>query len=73
MRIQISHDTVYRYDQPVRTLTQLLRLTPRDHDGQHVLRWRIEPSVDGRLRQREDAFGNILHVFPPTVPLRRSP
>jgi transglutaminase-like putative cysteine protease len=63
MRIQISHDTVYRYDQPVRTLTQLLRLTPRDHDGQHVLRWRIEPSVDGRLRQREDAFGNILHVF----------
>ncbi len=43
MRIQISHDTVYRYDQPVRTLTQLLRLTPRDHDGQHVLRWRIEP------------------------------
>jgi transglutaminase-like putative cysteine protease len=63
MRITISHETRYRYEQPVKTLTQILRMTPRDHDGQHVRRWRIEPSVNGRLRPREDAFGNIVHVF----------
>jgi len=63
MRIRIAHDTVYRYDEPVRGLTQILRLTPRDHDGQHVRRWRIEPSADGRLRPDEDSLGNILHVF----------
>jgi transglutaminase-like putative cysteine protease len=63
MRVRIAHDTVYRYDRPVKALVQALRLTPRDHDGQHVLRWRIEPSVDGRLKPREDALGNIVHMF----------
>lgn len=63
MRICISHRTHYRYERPVKALTQILRLTPRRHDGQHVRKWRIEPSVDGRLRPREDTFGNIVHVF----------
>jgi transglutaminase-like putative cysteine protease len=63
MRICISHKTHYRYERPVKALTQILRLTPRRHDGQHVRKWRIEPSVDGRLRPREDTFGNAVHVF----------
>ena len=63
MRVRIVHDTIYRYDRPVRALVQALRLTPRDHDGQHVLRWRIEPSADGRLTPREDSLGNIVHMF----------
>jgi transglutaminase-like putative cysteine protease len=63
MRIRIAHDTVYRYAEPARGLTQILRLTPRSHDGQHVRGWRIEPSADGRLRPDEDSLGNILHVF----------
>jgi transglutaminase-like putative cysteine protease len=63
MRIRIVHETHYRYERPVKALTQILRMTPRDHDGQHVRNWRIEPSVDGRLRQREDTFGNVVHVF----------
>jgi transglutaminase-like putative cysteine protease len=63
MRVRIVHDTVYRYERPVRALVQALRLTPRDHDGQHVLRWRIEPSVDGRLKPGEDTLGNIVHMF----------
>jgi transglutaminase-like putative cysteine protease len=63
MRICITHKTHYRYERPVKALTQILRLTPRSHDGQHVRKWRIEPSVDGRLRPREDTFGNIVHVF----------
>jgi transglutaminase-like putative cysteine protease len=69
MRIRIVHETHYRYERPVRALTQILRLTPRDHDGQHVRDWRIEPSVDGRLRQREDPFGNVVHVFSADAPV----
>ncbi|EHP94354.1 transglutaminase family protein [Methylorubrum extorquens] len=63
MRIRIVHDTVYTYQQPARGLIQILRLTPRDHDGQHVREWRIEPSVNGRLTAREDGFGNLVHWF----------
>lgn len=63
MRIRVVHETVYQYDSPARGLIQMLRLTPRDHDGQHVRAWRIEPTVDGRLSRREDGFGNVVHVF----------
>ncbi|MGA8918510.1 MAG: transglutaminase N-terminal domain-containing protein, partial [Pseudolabrys sp.] len=61
MRIRISHATTYAYDTPPTGVTQLLRLTPRDHDGQHVLSWRIDLSEDCLLHQHEDAFGNITH------------
>lgn len=63
MRIRVVHETVYRYEQPARGLIQSLRLTPRDHDGQHVRHWRIEPSRDGRLGAREDGLGNVVHLF----------
>lgn len=68
MRIRILHETVYAYEQPARGLIQVLRLTPRDHDGQHVREWRIEPSIDGRLTAREDGFGNIVHGFTADAP-----
>jgi len=71
MRVRIFHETVYDYDRPVRGLIQHLRLMPRDHDGQHVLRWRIEPSADGRLKAGEDAFGNIVHAFSADGPVER--
>jgi len=41
----------------------MLRLTPRNHEGQYVARWRIDVSTDCRLDQQEDAFGNISHAF----------
>jgi len=63
MRIRISHTTTYRYDTPPTGVTQLLRLTPRNHDGQYVANWRIELSEDCQLHQHEDAFGNITHSF----------
>jgi transglutaminase-like putative cysteine protease len=47
MRVRIVHDTVYRYDRPVKALVQALRLTPRDHDGQHVPRWRSSRASTG--------------------------
>lgn len=68
MHIRIRHDTHYRYERPTRGFIQALRLTPRDYDGQHVLRWRVEPSVPGLMRVREDGLGNIVHVFSPDGP-----
>ena len=63
MRVRISHLTSYRYQTPATSVIQMLRLTPRNHDGQYVTRWRIDVSTDCRLDQHEDAFGNITHVF----------
>jgi len=63
MRIRISHLTTYRYHTPATSVIQMLRLTPRNHDGQYVARWRIDVSADCRLDQHEDAFGNIAHAF----------
>src|SRR3974390_320993 len=63
MRIHIAHRTEYRYDPPAAGVIQMLRLTPRNHDGQYVVRWRIDVSADVRLNAREGAFGNITHVF----------
>jgi transglutaminase-like putative cysteine protease len=63
MRIRISHATTYRYETPPSAVTQILRLTPRNHDGQYVTDWRIDLSRDCELHQHEDAFGNIIHTF----------
>ena len=69
MRLRISHRTSYRYQMPATGVIQMLRLTPRNHDGQHVARWRIDLSADCRLDQQEDAFGNITHTFTAEGPL----
>ncbi|TCR63595.1 transglutaminase family protein [Bosea sp. BK604] len=69
MRIKISHSITYAYDEPVRQITQILRLTPRDHDGQHVMSWRIEPNIDGRLRAGQDPYGNLVHTFSADGPI----
>jgi transglutaminase-like putative cysteine protease len=71
MRIRISHQTIYRYQAPATGVIQSLRLTPRNHEGQHVVRWRIDVSEDCRLDQQEDAFGNIIHAFTADGPFRR--
>ena len=73
MRIRISHHTNYLYATPATSVIQMLRLTPRDHDGQYVARWRIDVSTDCRLDQHQDAFGNITHAFTVDGPFTGSP
>jgi len=63
MRIRITHETTYRYSEPVKSAIQLLRLTPRAYDGQTVLSWTIDTDSDARLIRREDWYGNIAHTF----------
>lgn len=63
MRVRVVHRTTYHYDTPAIGVIQMLRLTPRNHDGQYVVNWHIDVSADCRLDQHEDAFGNICHAF----------
>ena len=44
MRLKISHETVYRYGQPIRNLVQSLRLTPSVFEGQKTHEWQIDVS-----------------------------
>lgn len=70
MRIHVSHATTYRYDVPPTGVIQMLRLTPRNHDGQYVVNWRVDLSEECLLHQHEDAFGNISHSFTAEGPFR---
>ena len=61
MKLRISHETHYRYDTPVRSSTQYLRLMPRDTARQKVLDWKLE-APDTPVRTH-DGYGNVLHVL----------
>ncbi|WP_020178806.1 transglutaminase family protein [Methylopila sp. M107] len=63
MRLTVRHQTLYRFVQPASAIAQTLRITPRGHDGQHVVGWRIDIDKDCRLRTAEDAFGNLTSMF----------
>ena len=69
MRLRIAHSMVCRYDPPATGAIQVVRLTPRNHEGQYVVSWRIDVHPDVRLAAHEDAFGNITHVFNADGPL----
>ncbi|MEZ5787408.1 MAG: transglutaminase family protein [Xanthobacteraceae bacterium] len=69
MRIHVSHETRYRYNVPLTRVIQALRVTPRSHEGQDIVNWRVEVSQDCKLDAQEDAFGNIMHTFTADGPL----
>ncbi len=62
MRLRIAHRITCRFQPPASGAIQMLRVAPRHHDGQQVVRWRIDASPQARLAAHEDAFGNITHV-----------
>jgi transglutaminase-like putative cysteine protease len=63
MRLRITHATTYHYSEPVKSAIQMLRLTPRGHDGQTILSWSIDADCEARLIRREDWYGNIAHTL----------
>ena len=63
MRLHIRHRTVYRYDAPAEYAAQILRMTPRSHDGLKVLSWGIEAGASGRIATFVDGFANLSHVL----------
>ncbi|WP_174302155.1 transglutaminase family protein [Caulobacter sp. S45] len=71
MRIQVGYVTRYEYDTPAKLIVQVLRMTPRGHEGQHVLSWRVETDADVRLVAGEDALGNTTHALSLAGPVKR--
>ena len=69
MRLRILHETTYRYARPATRAIQGLKLTPRGHDGQFVVNWRIDVDHDCRLEAATDPFGNTAHAFTVEGPL----
>jgi transglutaminase-like putative cysteine protease len=88
MRIRISHATTYAYNAPPTLVTQVLRLTPRDHDGQHVLAFgniihsftaegpfsELTVAVDGEVdtQDTDGLVSGALERFPPEFYLRET-
>lgn len=69
MRLRVRHETSYTYETPAKRAIEVLRLTPRGHDGQFVVDWRIDVDRDCRLEQSTDPFGNVVHSFTVEGPL----
>lgn len=69
MRLRIRHETRYTYASPAQRAIETLKLTPRGHDGQFVIDWRLDIDRDCRLEQTTDAFGNTMHSFTVEGPL----
>ncbi|HEY6643815.1 transglutaminase family protein [Povalibacter sp.] len=61
MQLHIRHETIYRYDEPVKRSVQNLRLTPRRDPVQRALNWNI--SAPGRQHEQIDAYGNVVHLL----------
>ena len=70
MRLHIRHTTCYRYAAPVRSVIQLLRVTPTSFTGQTVLDWRLDVDCDARIREGRDGYGNIIHMLYVDRPVR---
>ncbi len=62
MRLSIQHETRYDYGEKADYSIQRLRLVPRPHDGQSIVRWDVEaPGMKTAARYR-DAFGNQVYL-----------
>ena len=73
MRLSITHSTRYCYRRPATGAIQILRVTPRNHDGQYIAHWRIDVSRDCWLHQHEEArsaLDRALSVSPNDVTTR---
>src|ERR1700749_1640787 len=66
MRLDIRHETIYRYSSPANYSIQYVRQTPRSEGGQHVLSWYIDSP--GRRWRQTDAYGNSVLVLSLTEP-----
>ena len=58
MRLSVDHETIYRYDQPARSVVQTHRLSPSEFDGQTVLDWQVTVSGGVQGGQFRDGAGD---------------
>ena len=63
MRIEISHQSEYSYDQDGGTTVQALRLTPPPGPGQRIESWQVQAPGIAQAAAYVDAFGNRVHLI----------
>jgi transglutaminase-like putative cysteine protease len=66
MRLEIRHETSYRYSTLANYSIEYLRLTPRSEGGQRTFAWSID--APGRRWRQTDAYGNSTLVISITEP-----
>lgn len=69
MKLRISHETVYGYDQPIRNLVQSLRLTPSIFEGQKTHEWQIDVSGGVRGPSFRDGAGDWIEGWTVRAPV----
>jgi transglutaminase-like putative cysteine protease len=57
-RLDVFHRTTYRYAEPVERSMHVLRLIPMHDRTQTLLQHSLDVSVEGQMREYDDAFGN---------------
>jgi transglutaminase-like putative cysteine protease len=62
MRLQISHETVYRFDPPMRGVVQSHRMTPSQFEGQQVIHWSIDVAGAERGASFRDGAGDWIET-----------
>jgi transglutaminase-like putative cysteine protease len=68
MKLEIEHDTRYRYERPVQFSRNELRLKPRTHPHQTLHSFSLEVHPSAQSRVRSDYYGNNVHICKITVP-----
>lgn len=63
MRLAVRHRTTQHYDEPAEYAAQILRLTPRFHDGLEIVSWQVSPDARGRMHAFTDGFANLSHCL----------
>jgi transglutaminase-like putative cysteine protease len=61
MKLQVHHQTEFRYDRPVHHSIHELRLTPQNYFTQEIIRWRV--NAPSKVFESIDAFGNAMQSF----------
>jgi transglutaminase-like putative cysteine protease len=69
MRFAVRHEIAWTWETPPRSIIEHLRIEPRNHEGQHIIAWRMDVEPDGRRRMGEDAFGNAFDSLTVEGPL----
>lgn len=71
MRLTVRHETVYRFDPPMRGVVQSHRLTPSQFEGQTVIDWNVH--VEGAVRGAafRDAAGDWIETVSMLGPVDR--
>ncbi|OUT99826.1 MAG: hypothetical protein CBC01_00555 [Betaproteobacteria bacterium TMED41] len=67
-KILVKHNTLYKYEEPVRYAVQRIFLSPRIETQRRIIKWVINSNAD--LFKQEDSLGNMMHVLVVSKPTK---